>query len=98
MVKIVIRKNHHKRIFNDEKVQFTFDEIMDISKQSMKDNNKLLKILATPPNIKFSDESEKPKNSKYIKQLQLNSELSQRVLDQQRQIPVLSNKLLDLSR
>ena len=46
MVKIVIRKNHHKRIFNDEKVQFTFDEIMDISKQSMKDNKKLLDRLA----------------------------------------------------
>ncbi len=43
MVKIVIRKNHSTKIFNDEKEQINFDQII---KDSMKDNKKLLDRLA----------------------------------------------------
>jgi len=46
MAKIIIRKNHFKRIFNDEKKQLTFHEIMEIANDSMKENKKLLDKLA----------------------------------------------------
>ncbi len=50
MTKIHIRKKRtfqdSKDIFNDEKKQLTFDEILGIAKQSYKDNKKLMDVLA----------------------------------------------------
>jgi len=47
MVKIIIRKKRNFDIkFNDEKKQFTFDEMMEISNQSIKANKKMLDKLA----------------------------------------------------
>jgi len=47
MAKIIIRKKRTFKLpFNDEKKQFTFDDMMKIANDSMKANKKILDKLA----------------------------------------------------